>query len=63
MSQLDAFLPHGVQLLLAYVRDLTVVVLEWILNAKRKTTREKRIDETARLAQRGKRANQWPREK
>ena len=38
-------------------------ILEWILNAKRKATREKRIDETARLAQRGKRANQWPREK
>ena len=37
-------------------------ILEWILNAKRPATRERRIEETARLAQRGKRANQWPRE-
>lgn len=37
-------------------------ILEWILNAKRDTTRAKRIEETARLAQRGKRPNQWPRE-
>ena len=37
-------------------------ILEWILNAKRDTTRAKRIGDTARLAQQGKRANQWPRE-
>ena len=37
-------------------------ILEWILNAKRDATRAGRIEETARLAQRGKRANQWPRE-
>lgn len=37
-------------------------ILEWIRNAKRQATREKRIAETARLAQEGKRANQWPRE-
>ena len=37
-------------------------ILEWILNAKRRATRERRIEETARLAQQGKRANQWPRE-
>ena len=37
-------------------------ILEWILNAKRQATRERRIEETARLAQQGKRANQWPRE-
>ncbi len=37
-------------------------ILEWILNAKRPTTRQKRIDETTRLAQQNKRANQWPRE-
>ena len=37
-------------------------ILEWILNAKRQATRGKRIGETARLAQKGKRANQWPRE-
>ena len=37
-------------------------ILEWISNAKRAATRAKRLDETARLAQVGKRANQWPRE-
>ncbi|MEM9950210.1 MAG: YdeI/OmpD-associated family protein [Chloroflexota bacterium] len=34
-------------------------ILEWILNAKRDVTRQKRIDETARLAQENIRANQW----
>ena len=38
-------------------------ILEWILNAKRDATRAKRIDETARLAEDGKRANQWPPER
>lgn len=37
-------------------------ILEWILNAKRPATRARRVEETAALAQRGKRANQWPRE-
>ena len=37
-------------------------ILEWVLNAKRPATRARRIGETARLAQAGKRANQWPRE-
>ena len=37
-------------------------ILEWILSAKRAATRAGRIGETARLAQKGKRANQWPRE-
>ena len=37
-------------------------ILEWILNAKRPATRARRIAETARLAEVGKRANQWPRE-
>jgi uncharacterized protein YdeI (YjbR/CyaY-like superfamily) len=36
-------------------------ILEWIAAAKTETTRVKRIDETARLAQRNERANQWPR--
>ena len=36
-------------------------ILEWILNAKRPATRQKRLDETARLAARGERANQWKR--
>lgn len=36
-------------------------ILEWISTAKSTTTRAKRIDETARLAQQNLRANQWPR--
>lgn len=38
-------------------------ILEWILAARRDATRAGRIEETARLAQVGKRANQWPRER
>ena len=34
-------------------------ILQWIVQAKRPETRTKRIDETARLAQEGKRANEW----
>lgn len=37
-------------------------ILEWIVQAKRAATRDKRIDETARLAAEGRRANQWPRQ-
>lgn len=36
-------------------------ILEWISTARRDTTRMARIEETARLAQRNERANQWPR--
>jgi uncharacterized protein YdeI (YjbR/CyaY-like superfamily) len=35
--------------------------LQWIVLAKRETTRAARLEETARLAQEGRRANQWPR--
>ena len=38
-------------------------ILEWINAAKTATTRAKRIDETAQLAQRDIRANQWPRQR
>ena len=34
-------------------------ILEWIVHAKRAATRAKRIEETARLAARGERANEW----
>lgn len=37
-------------------------ILEWILGARRASTRARRVRETAELAQRGLRANQWPRE-
>lgn len=36
-------------------------ILEWIQNAKRPQTRQKRVEETARLAQDNIRANQWSR--
>lgn len=36
-------------------------ILEWITSAKTSPTRERRVSETARLAQRNVRANQWPR--
>lgn len=36
-------------------------ILEWILNAKTQDTLERRVAETALLASRGERANQWPR--
>ncbi|MEO1656066.1 MAG: YdeI/OmpD-associated family protein, partial [Bacteroidota bacterium] len=36
-------------------------ILEWILNAKRPETRQKRIQETAELADQNIRANQYPR--
>ncbi len=36
-------------------------ILEWIVQAKRAETRATRIYTTAELAQRGERANQWPR--
>ena len=38
-------------------------ILEWILNAKRDTTRSKRVEETARLAAENIRANSWPKPK
>lgn len=36
-------------------------ILEWIVQAKKPETRAKRIEETARLAAKGERANQWRR--
>ena len=43
----------------AFPRSVKRGILEWILNAKRDATRQKRIDETARLAAENIRANQW----
>ena len=45
----------------AFPRSVKRGILEWIVQAKRPETRAKRIDETARLAQRNERANQWSR--
>ena len=43
----------------AFPRSTKRGILEWILNAKRPTTRTKRIEKTARLAAENIRANQW----
>ena len=45
----------------AFPRSVKRGILEWIANAKRPTTRSKRIEQTARLAQDNIRANQWRR--
>lgn len=43
----------------AFPRSVKRGILEWLLNAKATATREKRVRETAELAARGERANQW----
>ncbi|HAA12126.1 MAG TPA: hypothetical protein DCE41_10675 [Cytophagales bacterium] len=43
----------------AFPRSVKRGILEWIMNAKRADTRQKRVDETARLAGENIRANQW----
>jgi uncharacterized protein YdeI (YjbR/CyaY-like superfamily) len=42
-----------------FPRSVRRSILEWIVQAKRDTTRAARIEETARLAQVDERANQW----
>lgn len=43
----------------AFPRSARRGILEWIMQAKRAPTRAKRVEETARLAGEGIRANQW----
>jgi uncharacterized protein YdeI (YjbR/CyaY-like superfamily) len=43
----------------AFPRSAKRGILEWIVQAKRPETRAKRVEETARLAQKNERANQW----
>lgn len=43
----------------SFPRSVKRATLEWIVQAKKPETRQKRIDETATLAARGERANQW----
>jgi uncharacterized protein YdeI (YjbR/CyaY-like superfamily) len=43
----------------AFPRSIKRGILEWILLGKRAETRAKRIEETARLAEENRRANQW----
>jgi uncharacterized protein YdeI (YjbR/CyaY-like superfamily) len=44
-----------------FPRSVKRAILEWIANAKKPETRAKRVTETATLAARGERANQWRR--
>ena len=43
----------------AFPRGIRRGILEWIVQAKRHETRRRRVEETAVLAQRNERANQW----
>ncbi len=43
----------------AFPRSVKRAILEWIASAKRPETRQKRIEETVRLAEKNIRANQW----
>jgi len=43
----------------AFPRSARRGILEWLLNARTAPTRAKRLEEIARLASRGERANQW----
>jgi uncharacterized protein YdeI (YjbR/CyaY-like superfamily) len=47
----------------AFPRSTKKGILEWILSAKRAETRAARVQETAELAARNERANQWPRKR
>lgn len=53
--------PPAAEYFAAFPQSTRRGILEWISTAKTEATRTKRIDETARLAQRNERANQWPR--
>jgi uncharacterized protein YdeI (YjbR/CyaY-like superfamily) len=52
-------LPSAADYFSAFPRSAKRGVLEWIANAKTPATRSRRIDETALLASRNERANQW----
>lgn len=51
--------PHAKAHFEAFPKSVRRGILEWILNAKRPETREKRVAETASLAEKNERANQW----
>ena len=50
---------HAAQHFVKFPRSVKRGILEWIFNAKRSETRQKRIEETARLADQNLRANQY----
>ena len=51
--------PGSAENFAAFPRSAKRGILEWILQAKKPGTRQKRIEETARLASKNERANQW----
>ena len=51
--------PHAADHFDAFPRSAKRGILEWIAHAKRPETRAKRVRETAELAERNVRANQW----
>jgi uncharacterized protein YdeI (YjbR/CyaY-like superfamily) len=53
--------PHAAANFAAFPRSAKRGILEWIVQAKRAETRDRRVAETARLANENVRANQWPR--
>jgi uncharacterized protein YdeI (YjbR/CyaY-like superfamily) len=55
---LDSY-PEATHNFNAFPRSAKRGILEWVSTAKTPSTRTKRIDETARLANRNERANQW----
>lgn len=59
-ARLDA-LPPARAHFEAFPRSVKRGILEWILSAKRPVTRAKRVEQTATMAQKNERANQWPR--
>jgi uncharacterized protein YdeI (YjbR/CyaY-like superfamily) len=42
-----------------FLRSAKLAILQWVASAKTPETRARRIEETARLAEQNKRANQW----
>lgn len=59
LAQALAGYPEATQNFDAFPRSAKRGILEWIANAKTPPTRARRIEETARLASRNERANQW----
>lgn len=51
--------PGAAEAFAAFPKSARRAILEWITQAKTVQTRDKRAEETARLAAEGKRANQW----
>ena len=59
LSETFAAYPGSAEQFAAFPLGVRKQILQWIELAKRSETRAARIDETARLAQQGIRANQW----